>query len=93
MKETFQEWIDAFPWESEDQKRGFLAFVHWGNRLPPEVFDDGGDLILASLAFIIQKNLEAHQWWAGVMGDQIKDLQNQIALLRDVVADLIETMR
>jgi len=71
--------IDDFPWKSEAQKKGYLAMMQdmrsHGLQIPIYVN--------VNLAFLIQKNHEANEWFVQVMGDQIKQLQNEISDLRE----------
>lgn len=73
--------IKEFPWQSEEQKQGYLALVQytrnlkgsrWGEPFPDPV-----------IGFFIQKDIDAHDYWRELMGNQISDLQNQIKLLQD----------
>lgn len=67
------DWIENFEWESDAQKKGYLAFVKWArNRgLPCEVRPI--DL------FFIQKDHESTQWLIETFGNQISAMQADTA--------------
>lgn len=84
---TFEQWVDAFPWASEVQKKGFLAMYQWLLTLPKELrADDTRYACVAS--FLIQKSHESHEWWAETVGTQVTRLEDQIVILRREIDDL-----
>lgn len=76
IDEKFNEAVEKYPWDSEDQKQGYLALVHYHRKVglsPP--FPE------PTACFFIQKDLDATEWWREAVGTQISDLQEQIRLL------------
>lgn len=59
-------WIETFEWESEAQRKGYLAFVKWAKDrgLP---YDDIRPIDL----FFLQRDHEAMEWIVKTFGDQI----------------------
>jgi hypothetical protein len=80
------EWIKDFPWASETQKQGFLHYIEWTRKLKPETREDYEGLCLA--AFFIQKDHESNVWWTGVVGEQVKFLQDEIRRLQDEIKEI-----
>lgn len=71
--------VENFPWVSDAQKKGYLALMQdmRNHGLTTSVYVD------ITAAFFIQKNHEANEWFVQIMGDQIKQLQNEIYDLRE----------
>lgn len=89
---TKQDWLDQFPWESEDQKKGFLALVQWVDKIPVELrTDDTRNAVVA--AWFIQKDHESQVWWSEAVGNQVSALQDQIKLLQNEVLELKARLR
>jgi hypothetical protein len=82
MTVTIQEWIEAFPWESETQKKGFQNFMQFLQKLPSEVKQAPGMELPCAVAYFIQKDHESHEWWVDMMSKQIEMLQQEIAELK-----------
>ena len=77
--------VDSFPWESKEQKEGYLALVQYEKQFGYEP-----KLPIDTLAtFLIQKNFESHEYWRDAVGTQVKMLQDEIKRLQDEVASLI----
>lgn len=72
---TLGEIIEAFPWESEEQKKGYLALVQYFRQFgkePIQPFD------LLPMVFMIQKNIDSHEYWREAVANQIKPLQDDL---------------
>lgn len=65
-------WVEAFEWESEEQRRGYLALVTWARDRGLSVEVTPSDL------FFIQKDHESNEWWSTTVGNQINGLLSQI---------------
>jgi hypothetical protein len=84
---TFEQWVDRFPWQSEVQKKGFLAMYQWFLSLPKELRTD--DTRYACVAsWFAQKDHESNEWWVKTVGDQVSGLQDQIRLLQQQMLEL-----
>lgn len=78
----FEEW---FPWESEEQKKGYYAlqkFIKDTITKRPEL---GCAVEPMITCWFIQKDHESNLWWQEVLGTQIKALQEEIVLLKNQV--------
>ena len=77
-------WVETFPWESEDQRKGFLAFVQWvqkrGNNDIPM------SLLLA--CWQAQKGHESTEWIMSTVGEHVSRLENEIMELRSRINEL-----
>ena len=73
--ERLQQFIDAFEWESEAQRKGFLSLIQF-MRKHGAVMEARTLHIIA--CYFIQKDHESHEWWIGVIGDQIKSLEDRL---------------
>lgn len=67
--------VDAFPWESKEQREGYLAWVQYERKFGRE--QDGP--IDTSLAFLIQKNHEAAEYWRETFSGQVDQLRMELA--------------
>lgn len=70
--------IDRYPWDSEEQKQGYLGLISYMKRIVKLVPMH----VMPALAFFIQKDIDAHVYWRELVGTQITDLQNQIMVLK-----------
>lgn len=79
MDSEFDAAIEGFPWESEEQKQGYLALVQYERR-----FGYMPNLPLDTKAlFFIQKDIESHAYWTELSSTQVSDLQNILADTRE----------
>lgn len=78
---SLEVWIEAFPWESEDQKKGYLGLIQYEKQfgLEPTPIDPRA-------AFFIQKMHEAAEYWRDTLGDQVSGLQGEIVRLKAEMA-------
>lgn len=76
--------LEEFPWESQEQKDGYLGYIKYARQfgLEPKLPID------PTLTFFIQKNHEAYKWIQETFGDQITELQNQIKKIADQGVDI-----
>jgi len=72
--------LEGFPWEGKDQKEGYLALIHYLRTM-----GYNQSVVDPSIAFLIQKNHESQVWWAEVLGNQIKTLQQEIKILQSKI--------
>lgn len=79
----FQTAIEEFPWESEEQKEGYLAFVQYQRQFGIMAILP----IRTEIAFFIQKDIDSNSYWRDMVGNQVTDLQNQIQALQEKVAE------
>jgi hypothetical protein len=80
-----QNMVEAFPWQSDDQKEGYLAYVQYRKQLglpPPPTID-------IALVWLIQKNHESYEWQRDTFGDQISTLQGDIRALQYKLNQLV----
>ena len=80
MNKDLVQWVEAFPWQSEEQKEGFLAYIQYireFGREPVPLVDE------LPLLFLIQKNHEAAEYWQQTVGDQISILRQEMVAVRD----------
>lgn len=84
MDSEFQTAVEEFPWESKEQKEGYLALVQYGLKfgLKPSL------PISHICAFFIQKDHESHIYWNELVGTQVRNLQDEIRSLQDANAAL-----
>lgn len=76
---SFELAAESFPWESDAQQEGYMAFVKFQKqfgRMPEDSID-------LALAFMIQKNHETYEWVQEAFGDQVSALQLQIKLIQE----------
>jgi hypothetical protein len=80
--------VEAFPWESKDQKEGYLALVQYlrGFGVAPEAPID------AKSAFFIQKNIDSHEYWREMVGDQISSLQAELISTKELFDNTIRLL-
>lgn len=75
-------WVDGFQWDSDDQFKGYGAFLKWAREKGiPEDFRPID-------AFFIQRDLDSVEWWRNTLADQVKSLEEQIMGLKLELADL-----
>ena len=80
-KTTLRRFIAEFPWESEDQRKGFLSFLQWTKNVPTRF-----DLPWALLAaFWAQKDHDATAWIMKTMGEHVSRLEDEIVKLRSEI--------
>lgn len=75
LKEAFNVAMDSFPWESKEQREGYLALVQFKMRfglLPILPID-------YDAVFFIQKDVESNEYWRDAVAQQVSELQNVIA--------------
>lgn len=75
----FQVAVECFAWESEEQKKGYLAWIQYEGmfgHLPEPRID-------TRMAFLIQKSHEAAEYWRDTFGEQIAMLQNDLKKLQE----------
>lgn len=79
MSNDFQIAIESYPWESDEQREGYLALIQHLRRfgLQPELPLD------FKSAFFIQKDIESHAYWRDLMAAQISNLENVIVETRE----------
>jgi hypothetical protein len=70
--------LHDFPWESEDQRKGYLALVQYWRKNG----QDPGLLVDSTAAFFIQKDHESHEWMIEMLDRIITPLRNEIMELR-----------
>lgn len=76
-------YVDEFPWESEDQRLGFLNMVQYLSKFGIEVKLPLQSSISQLIAFyFIQRDHESNEHWAEVVGSQVSEIQDQISLLQ-----------
>lgn len=73
--------ITSIKWQSEAQKKAFLNLAQHLKTCHPE----GPDLdwrLAHVIAYLLQKDHEAAEWFSSVIGDQVVRLQQDIHTLR-----------
>jgi hypothetical protein len=88
MSLEFSRAVDQFNWDSEEQKKSYLAFVQYEinlGRVPQEEIN-------APLAFIFQKQHEQNEYWSEVLGAQIKTLQDEVHRLYQAQGPLTDLL-
>jgi hypothetical protein len=84
-------WALSFEWESEEQKKGFLALAKFLREHGRNMFHaslqpmDKQDLISA---FFIQKDHESHLWMMEMLDRIISPLQDEIRRLGERIRQL-----
>ncbi len=95
----FKEWVEKKTWQSEDQKKGFLALVKDLRDGAPGRQLSADATLLDIVAWLIQKDHESNQWWdervsniATSIEDKVtklslenRDLRGEVARLRSKV--------
>ncbi len=84
MNEFLAEHVEAFPWESEEQKKGYLNFVQYLAKAGREAVIPI-DLLAT---YFIQKDHESNEWWTEIVASQVGAANEQIALLSKRVRHL-----
>lgn len=79
--------IDSFPWESTDQKKGFMNLFQFLRKhgVDPRYKDVPGRLLAA---YLIQRDLESNEWWLGLVSDHFDRLNERIVELNGKLVDL-----
>lgn len=80
-KKHWVEWANRFKWESEEQKKGFLAFWHW-------VRGKEGCTTDLLLAFLTQKEHESAEWFIAIIASQSKAAQEEIFRLQNQLSEV-----
>ena len=84
MRCSLRRFAELFPWESEDQKKGFLSLLRWLRTLPPWL-----DIPWALLAcWQAQRGKETAEWLIETMGSHVARLEDEIMKLRQEVLEL-----
>lgn len=85
MNSEFDAAIESFAWESEDQKKGYLALVQYLRQfgLPPKLPID------YVATFFIQKDIDSHEYWRDMVGGQIKALQDDVMRANEAAAQAL----
>lgn len=79
--------IDCYPWESEEQRKGYLALIQYIQTRgwnAPAIVDP-------IAAFFIQKDHEAQEWFVSLMADHLSRLEGEVAALREELSRLKKT--
>lgn len=79
---TLSQFVRGFKWDSENQKKSFGSLVKYLDEKIAGGYDTM-DVLLAAVAYLIQKDHESNEWWLKLMGDQIKSLEDQIKELQN----------
>lgn len=81
MNEELALAIDTFPWESEDQKKGFSDFINYSRQfgLEPKLPID------PIITYFIQKDHESHLWWEEHIEEFFGQLRDDMMLLRGMI--------
>ncbi len=75
-EEALERAINTFPWESEEQKKGYGALIMFLRKIKhPEKFDP-------TAAWFIQKDHESHEWMIEMLSRVIGELKHEILTLR-----------
>lgn len=76
--------IEEYPWESQEQKDGYLNFVQHLNKfgIQPTLPID------PVVSYFVQKDLESNEYWREMVGSQVSDLVNQIKSLQEETSNL-----
>ena len=87
MTASLEQWVETFAWESETQKKGFLALVlflrdHRARERDVE-FDPTDDTLNAIAAWFIQRDHESNEWWNERIGDLSSRFENEIVSLTE----------
>lgn len=80
---VFKRYVEEFPWQSEAQRKGYLALVQYmrGFGIEPTLPID------PQVCWQIQKDHESHEWWVEVLGNQVGALQAEIIAVRRQISD------
>jgi len=73
---------ETFKFESEAQRKGFLAFLLWLRRVPSVETMGAGYLLPLLALYQMQKDHESSEWFIRVIGDQVHNLRMEIQDLR-----------
>jgi hypothetical protein len=76
----FIEGVESFPWETEDQKEGFLAYIQFARGFGKEPVSPFEHLVLC---FLIQKSHESAEYWRDTLAGRVDALRREIVDLRD----------
>jgi hypothetical protein len=95
-RKMFEIAVEAFKWESDAQREGFLALVKfWHDHgLQPVLPLTSMDNLTA--LFFIQKDHDSNEYWRELWADQVSKLQDEIKIQMDEVSQLktqVEHMR
>ena len=84
MNESLDMAVDAFPWETEEQKEGYLNFVQYQRQfgIEPTLPID------PVVTYFIQKDHESNDYWRDLVASQVADLQSQLRKLQDETSSL-----
>jgi hypothetical protein len=73
----FEQALKNFPWESEEQRKGYFALVKY--------LSDKGVIITEinpTAAFFIQKDHESHEWMIEMLSRVLGEMKTEILTLR-----------
>ncbi len=76
--------IEEFPWDSDVQKEGYLAFIQYERKFGyrPKLPIDH------VVAFFIQKDHESNEYWRDMVGDQFSGVTDQVRVLQEKILAL-----
>lgn len=87
-EEVLQINLQAFPWESEAQKEGYLNYLQYlrsrGKTPPSEV--------PPLVVYLIQKDHESNEYWRELVGDQVSTIHGEIHGLQSSLRSLEEKL-
>lgn len=77
MPDPFMDWIEKFPWESEEHKKAYLGYCQWRR-------ERGLNCTIANAdaAFFIQKQMEWHDYWLDLVSTQVNLLRQEVKRLQ-----------
>lgn len=81
-----QDFVEKFPWKSDDHKKQFLGMIQFVGNLPAELTMDGAGLLTLA-AYIFEKQTGTYEHTRDMVGDQLTDLRKEI---RDLQVQLRE---
>lgn len=80
--------VEEFPWDSEDQKKGYLNLVQYLRK----VHGGSKNAVDSTAAYFIQKDHESAEYYTTLIGTQVHNLQNDIFKVQQDLRQALSTI-
>ena len=85
MNEMLDIAVESFPWESDEQREGYLNFVQYQRQFGMEPALPIDPVV----TYFIQKDHESNDYWRELVSSQVTDLQSQLRSLQQETSGLV----
>ena len=85
MNEMLDIAVESFPWESDEQREGYLNFVQYQRQFGMEPALPIDPVV----TYFIKKDHESNDYWRELVSSQVTDLQSQLRSLQQETSGLV----